>query len=60
MAMEVRRCVTRQLPNKSFLEDEVITHVAAPPVSCKKPQCMVFVQEVAKTAVGKLNRHLMR
>ena len=60
MAMEVHRFVTRQRPIESLLEGELLAHGTAPLASCKKPQRVVYVQEVAKTAAGKFNRRVMR
>jgi acyl-coenzyme A synthetase/AMP-(fatty) acid ligase len=41
-------------------EQELVAHVATQLASYKKPQQVIFVQEIAKTAVGKLNRRAMR
>ena len=60
MTMEVRHCVIRQRPIKPLLEGELLAHGNAPLASCKKPQRVDFVQEVAKTAAGKLNRRVMK
>lgn len=72
----VRECVVVGLPHEKWVEvvtaavvlrdgaqaaeQELVAHVAAQLASYKKPQRVLFVQEIAKTAVGKLNRRVMR
>ncbi|MDL5035076.1 hypothetical protein QRD40_01800 [Comamonas sp. Y6] len=72
----VRECVVVGLPHEKWVEvvtaavvlrdgaqaaeQELVAHVAAQLASYKKPQRVLFVKEIAKTAVGKLNRRLMR
>ena len=72
----VRECVVVGLPHEKWVEmvtaavvlrdgmqvseQDLVNHVAAQLASYKKPQRVLFVQEIAKTAVGKLNRRAMR
>ena len=72
----VRECVVVGLPHEKWIEmvtavvalqpgqhvagDALIAHVAAQVAGYKKPGRVVFVDEVPKTAVGKLNRRAMR
>lgn len=72
----VRECVVLGLPHDKWVEvvtaavvlrdgaqsseQELVAHVATQLASYKKPQQVIFVQEIAKTAVGKLNRRAMR
>ena len=72
----VRECVVIGLPHEKWVEvvtaavvlrdgvqvteEELVSHVASQLASYKKPQRVLFVAEVAKTAVGKLNRRAMR
>jgi fatty-acyl-CoA synthase len=41
-------------------ESELIAHVADQLASYKKPQRVLFADEIPKTAVGKLNRKQLR
>ena len=72
----VRECVVVGMPDEKWVEKvtaavvlreglqveegELVAHVAAQLASYKKPQRIFFVQEITKTAVGKLNRRAMR
>lgn len=72
----VRECVVVGMPDEKWVEkvtaavvlreglqvdeSELVAHVAAQLASYKKPQRIFFVKEIAKTAVGKLNRRAMR
>ena len=47
-------------PGQTATEQELIDFVAARVASYKKPQQIVFVESVPKTAVGKLNRKALR
>lgn len=47
-------------PGEDASEAELIAHVAAHLASYKKPQRVLFVSEIPKTAVGKLNRKQLR
>lgn len=47
-------------PGMQVSEQALIAHVAAQLASYKKPQRLVFVAEIPKTAVGKLNRKQVR
>lgn len=72
----VRECVVFGLPHEKWVEmvtaavvirdtmqvneSDLIAHVAEQLAPYKKPQYIVFVKEIAKTAIGKLNRRAMR
>ena len=72
----VRECAVVGLPHEKWVEivtamvvlrpgqqvtaEELIAHVAAQVAAYKKPQRVVFVSEIPKTAVGKLNRKQLR
>lgn len=47
-------------PGQSAEPQALMDHVAGQLASYKKPQRVVFAQEIPKTAVGKLNRRLLR
>lgn len=47
-------------PGQGVTEDELIAFVAERVASYKKPRRVVFVDAVPKTAVGKLNRRVLR
>jgi acyl-CoA synthetase (AMP-forming)/AMP-acid ligase II len=72
----VRECAVIGLPHDKWVEvvtavvvlrkghevskAELIAHVAGQLASYKKPQEVLYVEEIPKTAVGKLNRKLLR
>ena len=45
---------------KTLDEEELIRYVGEQVASYKKPRKVIFVDEIPKTAVGKLNRRLLR
>lgn len=47
-------------PGQTVTEDELIAFVADQVASYKKPQRVVFIDAIPKTAVGKLNRKALR
>lgn len=58
--VEAVTAVVKLRPGTDASESELIAHVAGQIASYKKPQRVLFVDEIPKTAVGKLNRKQLR
>lgn len=58
--VETVTAVVALRPGQDASEAELIAHVATQIASYKKPRRVLFVKEIPKTAVGKLNRKQLR
>ena len=58
--VEIVTAVVVLRPEQQASETELIAHVASQLASYKKPQRVLFVTDIPKTAVGKLNRKQLR
>ena len=58
--VEMVTAVVALKPGQQVTQEALIAHVAAQVAGYKKPGRVVFVEEVPKTAVGKLNRRAVR
>ena len=58
--VEVVTAVVVLRAQQQVSEEELVTFVAAQLASYKKPHKVLFVSEIPKTAVGKLNRKHLR